>query len=207
MKPDWDADSPELVRNIVQLLQSIQEDALRRHRPSVESARHWQIELMRDLEADKPNYIGAFRGEAGLEFLQVHVDWMFGVAAHEVAPALDGFERRLQSAVSLLDRLIASGAEPTSEQVHAILDLCGWAHAEWVRIHPFANGNGRTARLWANSLALRYGLPPFLHVRPRPGGEYEIACAKAMQGDWEPMADLFGRLLEEFVSGTFEQPD
>jgi Fic family protein len=60
-----------------------------------------------------------------------------------------------------------------------------------VRIHPFANGNGRTARLWANSLAIRYGLLPFIRLRPRTNSGYAGAGAKAMQGDWEPTAIVF----------------
>ena len=70
------------------------------------------------------------------------------------------------------------------------------------RIHPFANGNGRTARLWANSLAMRYGLPPFIGLRPRPNAGYGEAGAKAMLGDWKPMAQVFLRLLDGFLNGT-----
>lgn len=202
MPPDWDADSPELIRNIVQLLESIEQDALQRNPPTVEAARRWQSDIMQGLEPDDPKYVGAFRGEAGLEDVQVHVDWIFGVAADELADALSAFERRLQSAVARLDRLIAPGTEPNSDQASVVIDLCAWAHAEWVRIHPFANGNGRTARLWANSLALRYGLPPFLSVRPQPGSDYEIACAKAMQGDWEPTVEVFHQLLEGFLAAS-----
>lgn len=143
MPPDWDADSPELRQNIVELLESIEQEAPQRRLPTIEAARQWQAALMRNLQADDPKYIGTFRGEAGLEKVQVQ---------------------------------------------------------EWVRIHPFANGNGRTARLWANSLALRYGLPPFMSVRPRPGGDYEVACAYAMQGDWEPMAAVFHQMLDDFCS-------
>lgn len=72
--------------------------------------------------------------------------------------------------------------------------------AEWVRIHPFANGNGRTARLWANFLAMRYGVPPFVRLRPRPGAGYGEAGAKAMQGDWKPTAAVFRRLLDDFLN-------
>ena len=207
MLPDWDADSPELIRNIVQLLESIEQDALQRNPPTVEAARRWQSEIMQGLEADTPEYVGAFRGEAGLDGVQVHVDWIFGVPAHEVADAMSVFERRLQLVVSHLDRLIAPGTEPNIDQANVVIDLCAWAHAEWVRIHPFAYGNGRAARLWANSLALRYGLPPFLSVRPRPGSDYEIACAKAMQDDWEPTVDVFHQLLEDFLSGSYDEPD
>ena len=73
-------------------------------------------------------------------------------------------------------------------------------HAEWVRIHPFANGNGRTAQLWANNIALRYGVPPFIRLRPRPNSGYAAAGDKAMQGDWKPTAVVFRRLLDDFLA-------
>jgi hypothetical protein len=64
-----------------------------------------------------------------------------------------------------------------------------------VRIHPFANGNGRTARLWANYVLMRYGLPPIVRLRPRPDGGYGVAGAAAMDGDWEPTVAVFRKLL------------
>ena len=153
---------------------------------------------MRNLQADDPKYVGAFRGEAGLEDVQVHVNRIFGVAAPEVGDALGEFEQRLKSAVAYLDNFVPPGAEPNADQIAVIIDVCAWAHAEWVRIHPFANGNGRTARLWANSLAMRYGLPPFAGLRPRPKGGYELAGEKAMRGDWAPTAAVFRQMLDEF---------
>jgi len=86
-----------------------------------------------------------------------------------------------------------------ADQLAAIIDLCAWAHAEWIRIHPFANGNGRTARRWANSLAMRYGLPPFVRLRPRPDPGYGAAGVKAMQGNWEPTVTVFRRLLDRLL--------
>ena len=71
---------------------------------------------------------------------------------------------------------------------------------EWVRIHPFANGNGRTARLWANYVLMRYGLPPVVRLRPRPDGGYGAAGAAAMAGDWEPTAAVFRKLLLDELS-------
>jgi len=96
--------------------------------------------------------------------------------------------------------MLPIGDEPNADQLAAILDLCAWVHAEWVRIHPFANGNGRTARLWANSIAIRYGLPPFIRLRPRPNSGYAEAGAKAMRGDWEPTAIVFRGLLDSFLT-------
>ena len=124
----------------------------------------------------------------------------YGVDAAEVPGELKRFEVKLQMLVAKWDELLPFGQEPDADQLAAILDLCAWAHAEWVRIHPFANSNGRTARLWANSLALRYGLPPFIRLRPRPNAGYGEAGAKAMQGDWKPTAIVFRRLLDDLVN-------
>jgi len=199
--PDWDADSPGLREKLTKLLQSAEEEARLRIQPTVEAARRWQAEMMRDLRA-VPEYIGTFRGEPGLEEVQVRVGTQYGVAAGEVSKALRDFEHRLQSAVAYLDELIPSGTEPNGDQIGAIIEICAWTHAEWVRIHPFANGNGRTARLWANSLAMRYGLPPFVQLRPRPNGNYGTVSQKAMLGDWEPTETLFAELLSDFLENS-----
>ena len=124
----------------------------------------------------------------------------YGVNAPEVAEALAHFERKLHTLVAELDLMLPAGQEPDTDQLAAIVDLCAWVHAEWVRIHPFANGNGRTARLWANCLVMRYGLPPFIRLRPRPNSGYAAAGASAMQGDWKQTATVFRRLLEDFLA-------
>ncbi|HEY3769027.1 MAG TPA: Fic family protein [Candidatus Angelobacter sp.] len=110
------------------------------------------------------------------------------------------FEDTLQKAVASLDEMLVPGKPLTADQLGAVIDLCAWVHSEWVRIHPFANGNGRTARLWANSIALRYGLPPFVRLRPRPDGGYGAAGAAAMQGDWEPTAKVFHKMLNDLLN-------
>ena len=69
------------------------------------------------------------------------------------------------------------------------------AHCEWVRIHPFANGNGRTARIWANSILMRYRLPTVVRLRPTPDAGYGSAAEAAMNGQWQPTARVFRRLL------------
>jgi fido (protein-threonine AMPylation protein) len=71
-----------------------------------------------------------------------------GVVSTKVADELKRFESTLQTLVAELDKLVPVGRELDADQLAAVIDLCAWAHAEWVRIHPFANGNGRTARLW-----------------------------------------------------------
>ena len=198
--PDWDADSPQLRKNLTKVLDGILAAAQRREKPTLESARRWQSVLMKNLKVPDVRFVGAFRGESGLENVQVRVAAHFGVAAAGVEPALADFETKLQALVAELDSLLPVGQEPNADQLAAILDLCAWVHSEWVRIHPFANGNGRTARLWANSIALRYGLPPFVRLRPRPNSGYAEAGARAMLGDWKPTAIVFRRLFESCIA-------
>ena len=49
---------------------------------------------------------------------------------------------------------------------------------------------------------MRYGLPPFVRLRPRPDGNYGIVSQKAMLGDWEPKETLFAELLSDFLENS-----
>lgn len=196
--PDWDEDSPQLRQRLSAVLEEIVERAEQREIPTVELARGWQRRFMQGLKAE-PRFVGAFRGEPGLERTGVKIGAFRGVPAPQVSAELKRFETRLQAAVKQLDRAIPAGKSLNPDQCDAVIDFCAWAHSEWARIHPFANGNGRTARLWANFLALRYGLPPFVRLRPRPDDGYGDAGAQAMRGNWEPTARVFRRMLKRFL--------
>ncbi len=195
---DWDANSVELRDNLRRVLEKAQQAAARREPLTVETARRWQTETMRLLDVPDPRYVGAFRGEPGLETVHVHVNGRYGVAARDVRQSLADFERALRPIIDRLDQLVPSGVDPNADQAAAVIEVCAWVHAEWVRIHPFANGNGRTARLWVNGIAMRYNLPPFLRLRPRPDDGYGAAGAEAMLGHWEPTIAVLRQCLEAF---------
>jgi len=194
---DWDDDTPRLRSNLAKVFGKARDEAIRRGPLTIEVARGWQLDIMQGLVAPEPQLVGRFRGETGLENYNVKVGDLPGVRASDVSAELAEFDRKLRLAIAELDQLISPAQELTSDDLAAILTLSAWAHSEWVRIHPFANGNGRTARLWVNSIAMRYGLPPFLRLRPRPGGGYNRAASAAMQGDWRPTVALFRRLYIE----------
>lgn len=196
---NWDEDSPRLRQNLQHVLQQIAQGAESRTTPITEWARRWQFLIMRGLDVPNVRHVGKFRGESGLENLQVTVGGNHGAPPARVAEELKRFEATLQTLVAELDEVLPIGHELHADQLAALLDLCAWAHAEWIRIHPFANGNGRTARLWANYLAMRYGLPPFVRLRPRPNTDYADAGERAMRGQWKPTADAFRRLLQDFL--------
>lgn len=194
---EWDADSPRLRRNLTEVLRDARDRAVRRDVPTVEDARRWQRDTMAGLDVPDPKYIGRFRGEPGLETTRIWINAHEGVRPGEVAQELTAFEQTLRRAVAALDARYPPGQELDSDGLAAVIDVCAWAHAEWVRIHPFGNGNGRTARIWANALLMRYGVPPVVRVRPRPDGGYGRAGAAAMEGDWRPTAAVFWRMLGE----------
>jgi hypothetical protein len=194
---DWDDDTPRLRSNLAKVFGKVRDEALRRGPLTIEVARGWQLDIMQGLVAPEPQLVGRFRGETGLENYNVKVGDLPGVRASDVSAELAEFDRKVRLAIAELDQLISPAQELTGDDLAAILTLSAWAHSEWVRIHPFANGNGRTARLWVNSIAMRYGLPPFLRLRPRPGGGYDRAAAAAMQGDWRPTIALFRRIYIE----------
>ena len=198
---DWDADSAQLHQNLTKVRASIQRDARKRVVPTVAVATVWQKTMLAGLTVPDPLYVGRFRGEAGLQNCQVRIGSALGVPPADVANELELFETRLDAAVSALDRKYPVGVDLDTDGLAAVIDLAGWAHAEWVRIHPFANGNGRTARVWANLILVRYGIPPAVWLRPRPESGYGAACARAVQGDWRPTALVFRVMLREATAG------
>lgn len=201
---DWEEDSPQLRHNLVELLRKIRNDARRRELLTVEAVRRWHEAMMENLDVPDAKFVGRFRGEDGLDNIGVSIGPNRGVPSEEVSAALTQFESALQGVVNYLDELVPLGVKSDDDALDAILDVCAWSHAEWVRIHPFANGNGRTARLWANSIAMRYGLPPFVRLRPRPDRGYGDAGKKAMRGDWQPTAAVFRRMFNDFSAGLDE---
>jgi len=196
---DWDDDSEQLRANLRRVLSDALQVARQRLTPTVAQARRWQSDIMHGLTSPGSQYVGRFRGEPGLQGCEVAIGNYPGVSSDNVAIELRRFEEKLQKTVEALDARIALDQDMSADDVAAVIDLCAWVHSEWVRIHPFANGNGRTARLWANCIAMRYGLPPFVRLRPRPDGGYGVASAVAMVGQWQPTVQVFRQMYREAI--------
>jgi Fic family protein len=75
------------------------------------------------------------------------------------------------------------------------------AHHRLVDIHPFNDGNGRTARLLMNLVLTRGGYPP-VAVRPEDRPAY-IAALQPARADEE--ADAFNRLLYTRLDETLDE--
>lgn len=67
-----------------------------------------------------------------------------------------------------------------TQEIHPII-LAAEAHYQFVTIHPFVDGNGRTARLLMNMVLLMCGYPPAI-IRKRDRLSYISALEKAQLG-------------------------
>ena len=104
---------------------------------------------------------------------------------------------------------------PSPAEVPALMgDLSAWlrasldtpdtaftAHRRLVDIHPFNDGNGRTARLLMNLVLIRGGYPP-VAIGPRDRPAYIAALQAAQAGDG---ADTFNELLYARLDATLAE--
>lgn len=88
------------------------------------------------------------------------------------------------------------------------IELAAWTHAEFVRIHPFPDGNGRTSRLIMNYQLMSAGLLP-INIRTENRLQYYDALDKyASERDLIPFAELVADIEEarirHYLSIKFE---
>lgn len=147
----------------------------------------WHREMLDGIEIPDEAYRGAFRGSRHPALLdyEATVGGLPTTRASNVTSEVDNFISELQDRVLALDELDRQSdpEQLTAIFVEAVLNTAAWLHGEWIRIHPFANGNGRTARMWVLWLCSRYGLPQLLPLRPRPDVIYGPASLLSMSGE------------------------
>lgn len=84
------------------------------------------------------------------------------------------------------------------EKLHPV-ELAAEFHYRFVYIHPFSDGNGRTARLLMNLILMKYGFPPAIvkaanDARMRYYETLEIA---SIAQDVKPFVQLIAGCVEE----------
>ena len=77
------------------------------------------------------------------------------------------------------------------------ITLASWTHAEFVRIHPFEDGNGRTSRLIMNYQLMAAGFLPVSIAKENRLAYFDALEVYAAEGDIHPFADTIAGLEEE----------
>jgi len=97
-----------------------------------------------------------------------------------------------------------------------IVSLNGWAkkyhplvvaallHGEFVKIHPFVDGNGRTARLLMNFIAMKNGFPPLVIKKEQRFEYYDALDIAHTKKDYTAFVDIVftsaGKTLDLYLS-------
>jgi Fic family protein len=110
-------------------------------------------------------------------------------AAHEPATAWDIPAQMDEWAAWL------AAQEGEMESVH----LAALAHHRLVAIHPFIDGNGRSARLIMNLILMRAGYPPAIIAKVNRQQYYSV-LAQADNGKPAPLVNFVGRAVERSLT-------
>ena len=90
-----------------------------------------------------------------------------------------------------------------------VIELAAWTHAEFVKIHPFADGNGRTSRLIMNYQLMANGFLPVSIAKENRLDYFNALEAYAVNQDLNPFADIIASLEEQQLDrylGMTEDP-
>lgn len=77
------------------------------------------------------------------------------------------------------------------------IEYAAWTHAEFVKIHPFPDGNGRTSRLIMNYQLMAAGFPAISIAKENRLAYFNALEAYAVEGDLAPFADMIAVLVEQ----------
>ena len=76
------------------------------------------------------------------------------------------------------------------------IELAAWTHAEFVRIHPFPDGNGRTFRLLMNYQLMVNGFPAISIAKENRLEYFNALEVYAVEGNLAPFAEMVANLTE-----------
>ncbi|AIQ56219.1 Fic family protein [Paenibacillus borealis] len=88
-------------------------------------------------------------------------------------------------------------ADLAEKDVTDVIELAAWTHGEFVPIHPFADGNGRTSRLIMNYQLLAHGYLPVSIAKESRLDYFNALEAYAVNRDLKPFADMIASLEEQ----------
>ena len=104
----------------------------------------------------------------------------------------------VQLIYQFIDNLNFKIATAKTKEEHT--DCLIYAHYEFIRIHPFNNGNGRTGRILMNLVSMKLGYKPLVlyHREGESRKVYINAMKAADKGDFEKLRNLISIELDTF---------
>ncbi len=97
----------------------------------------------------------------------------------------------------LMEKLIYRYDE-WKEKYHPIV-VAALLHAEFVKIHPFIDGNGRTARLLMNFEVMKNGYPPIIIKTEERHKYYDALDEGALIGNYTEFVKMITKQAEEMM--------
>jgi hypothetical protein len=173
----------------------------------------WHRTVFEPLAVEPPILVGNYRTSDVPELQLVsHVPYEGQYSAWAcVQPEL--VDEELRSFIEALGESIPGALNTThlkpGLQVEAKLRVLAWTYAEWLRIHPFFDGNGRTALCWMDAVCARLEMPPFAYhlgklywSTPRMMEAQIRACRRATTADYDPLITLLKFELSQYFEAA-----
>lgn len=88
-------------------------------------------------------------------------------------------------------------------KIHPV-EMAARVHTDFVGIHPFVDGNGRTARLLMNLSLIKNKLPVVVIQNKEKLAYYEALDAAHTKGDYQPFTQLIGNQIERNLTPSID---
>jgi len=124
---------------------------------------------------------------------------MIGGIYRDVGVYISGAQHTPPAPVELYGQIKNFFADLTDKKTISPLELAAWTHAEFVKIHPFIDGNGRTSRLIMNYQLMAGGYLPISIPKESRLQYFECLEAYAINVDLSPFIELIAGLEEKRV--------
>lgn len=151
-----------------------------KYESEIERINHFNWDLISSIHQTSLSHLYEFAGK--LRQVNISKTGFLFPAAQHLDKAVLTYEQEFLEAIPVSIRTESE-----------LIEITAPAHAELLFIHPFREGNGRTARLFSNLIALKHGFERFHFdvIKESRMNEYIKAVQSAAEKNYEPMIKLF----------------